>query len=175
MTEELKQKAYNFLEKHTYYDECKGKHYRDLTEMELLVLFAEETTKELQEKFDKRLKRHCNTIHTLVDELERRQNAEKELQEEIATLKHNKKTVAHLSSCISDVQEKKIEELQAENKKLDTMLTGESLISSERKDKLTKAKELLKKYMKISEENGRQWNEEVYFETREFLNSEVEK
>ena len=41
-------------------------------------------------------------------------------------------------------------------------------------DNLTKAKELLKKFMKISEENGRQWNEEVYFEAREFL-SEVEK
>ena len=47
-----------------------------------LVDFATEATKELQEKFDKRLKRHCNTIHSLVDELERRQNAEKELQEE---------------------------------------------------------------------------------------------
>lgn len=38
--------------------------------------------KELQEKFDKRLKRHCNTIRSLVDELERKQNAEKKLQEE---------------------------------------------------------------------------------------------
>ena len=54
MTEELKQKAFNFLEKHTYYDECKGTHYRDLTEMELLVLFAEEVTKELQEELKNR-------------------------------------------------------------------------------------------------------------------------
>lgn len=60
-------------------------------------------------------------------------------------------------------------ELQEENKKLDTMLTGESLVSSERKDKLIKAKELLKTFMKISEENGRQFDEEVYFEAREFL------
>lgn len=36
----------------------------------------------------------------------------KELQKEIETLKHNKKTVTHLSSCISDVQEKKIAELE---------------------------------------------------------------
>lgn len=42
----------------------------------------------------------------------------KELQEEITILKHNKKTVAHLSSCISDVQEKKIAELELEIKKL---------------------------------------------------------
>lgn len=42
----------------------------------------------------------------------------KELQEEITTLKHNRKTVAHLSSCISDVQEKKIAELELEIKKL---------------------------------------------------------
>lgn len=31
-------------------------------------------------------------------------------EEEIKTLKHNKKTVAHLSSCISDVQDKQIEQ-----------------------------------------------------------------
>ena len=42
----------------------------------------ERFTKEVQVKIDNRLKRHCNTIHSLVDELERRQNVEKELQEE---------------------------------------------------------------------------------------------
>lgn len=38
--------------------------------------------------------------------------------EEIATLKHNKKTVAHLSSCLLDVQEKKIADLEKENLKV---------------------------------------------------------
>lgn len=44
--------------------------------------------------------------------------ATKELKEELENLKHNKKTVAHLSSCLSDAQEKKIAELANHNKEL---------------------------------------------------------
>ena len=40
--------------------------------------------------------------------------ATKELQEEIATLKHNKKTVAHLGNCIEEIQDKKITDLEAQ-------------------------------------------------------------
>ena len=39
-------------------------------------------------------------------------------EEEIETLKHNKKTVAHLSGCISDIQEKKIAGLEKQIEKL---------------------------------------------------------
>ena len=36
-------------------------------------------------------------------------------------------------------------------------------------NQLEQAKEIIKKFMKICEENGRQWNEDVYFEAMEFL------
>jgi len=48
--------------------------------------------------------------------------ATKELQEEIATLKHNKKTVAYLGDCISDIQDKKIAELEKKNEELQEKL-----------------------------------------------------
>lgn len=38
--------------------------------------------------------------------------------EELETLEHNKKTVYHLSNCLSDAQEKKITELEKENAEL---------------------------------------------------------
>ena len=122
MTEELKQKAFNFLEKHTYYDECKGTHYRDLTEMELLVLFAEEATKELQEEL---------------------KNRKDEWQEQVQ--KANDESYART---------------------LQTM-------------QLTKAKELLNEFMRISKASDEDFEHdysELIAKTEQFIkNSEVEK
>ena len=50
--------------------------------------------------------------------------ATKELQEEIATLKHNKKTVTYLGDCIEEIQDKKIAELEKQNKDLENKLAN---------------------------------------------------
>lgn len=71
-------------------------------------------------------------------------------------------------------------ELKERNRELDSMLTGESLVSNWRKENLTKAKELIKKlkalylYPVITKDDVKQ-QDEILTEAEQFLNSEVEK
>ena len=54
-----------------------------------------------QKESDKRLKRHCATIHSLVDEVERRQKVEKELKEELCK---QIKTISTAAKRISELE-----------------------------------------------------------------------
>ena len=44
---DLENKAFAFLQVHTLYDECKGKHYRDKSDFELMAEFAQKQTDNL--------------------------------------------------------------------------------------------------------------------------------
>ena len=71
-----------------------------------------------------------------------------ELQKEIETLKHNKETVAYLGDCISDIQDKKIAELEAQIEKMKNCINCELFI----KDKCPyKVGECKMKYWKLKE------------------------
>lgn len=54
------------------------------------------------------------------------------MEQEIETLKHNKKTVAHLSSCISDIQKKKIADLEKKVKEYEYLGIKELQADAER-------------------------------------------
>ena len=62
----------------------------------------------------------CGYLPSTVEEMlvEFATEATKELQEEISTLKHNKETVAYLGDCISDIQDKKIADLEEQIEEL---------------------------------------------------------
>ncbi len=100
MTEkQIKQKF-----KETYPDYMRGDEplspYFDIWEYAIEIV-----TSEMQEKFDKRLKRHCNAIHSLVDELERRQNAEKELDRRAKIISGQAKKIQELIKQNMKIQE----------------------------------------------------------------------
>ena len=63
-------------------------------------------------------------------------------------------------------------ELKERNRGLDTMLTGQSLLSNGLEEQLTNAKELLKKLVECDKEY--EWNLQIAYEAEQFL-SEVSK
>ena len=98
--------------------------------------------------------------------------ATKELQEEIATLKHNKKTVAHLSSCISDVQEKKIKDLEAQLEQEKNLSQCRFDHNEQLRETVKKARNLVHRLLVVIQRH-RWWNYEVMDEARAFM-SEVD-
>lgn len=72
-----------------------------------------------------------------------------------------------------DLCNKENAELKEKNRQLDSMLTGESLVSNERKEQLTKAKEYLRILVQFAKATGLLKDEKIA-EVEQFL-SEVEK
>ena len=72
-----------------------------------------------------------------------------------------------------DYYRKRIAELEKKNRGLDAMLTGESLISNERKEQLTKAKEIIKYLLSfIQKENYKtRWDINIA-EAEQFLKND---
>ncbi|MBR4397352.1 MAG: CGGC domain-containing protein [Methanobrevibacter sp.] len=75
----------------------------------------------------------------------------KKHEDEIETLKHNKKTVAHLSNCISDIQEKKITDLEKQ---------------------LEQAKEIIKKCIEYYLDRTNEFHDGIITEAEQFLKEE---
>lgn len=94
-----------------------------MTEEEIKAI---ETHTEIHAKAEPRAIKITEILRKAVRELRENKHLEEEMEimtdfcgackkkheGEIETLKHNKKTVAHLSSCISDIQKKKIADLE---------------------------------------------------------------
>ena len=94
-----------------------------MTEEEIKAI---ETHTEIHAKAEPRAIKITEILRKAVRELRENKHLEEEMEimtgfcgackkkheDEIETLKHNKKTVAHLSNCISDIQDKKIVDLE---------------------------------------------------------------
>lgn len=131
------------------------------------------------------LKERINRLEkSLLDVTEKATNRIKELEAEVKEWKDKAglwcKT-ANLKDhniMINKELEKENAELKERNRGLDAMLTGESLISNELEEQLTKAKEIIKNLLSAYTSYADSFDDrdnEIVSEAEQFLNSEVVK